>query len=126
MAVVPLPWSQRPWALPFLTVLAPSKSYNKDQNKRHKATVDWTCQMIMQVRRWLPNHPVVLVGDGAYAVVKFVLCCMGFSTPVCLVSRLRMDSSLYDFPASDQPGKRDLNLKKGENNLLCQSVLTTH
>ncbi|MBW2355143.1 MAG: transposase [Deltaproteobacteria bacterium] len=61
MAVVPFPWSRRPWALPFLTVLAPSKSYNKAQNRPHKTTVDWTCQMIMQVRRWLPDHPMVLV-----------------------------------------------------------------
>ncbi len=114
MAVVPLPWSQRPWALPFLTVLTPSKSYNKAQNKRHKTTVDWTCQMIIQVRRWLPTHPMVLVGDGAYAAVKLVLCCMGFSTPVSLVSRLRLDSSLYEFPASAQPGKRGPKPKKGK------------
>lgn len=113
MTVVPLPWSQRPWSLPFLTVLAPPKSYNKAQNKRHKTTVDWTCQMIMQVRRWLPNHPIVLVGDGAYAAVKLILCCIGFPTPVCLVSRLRQDAALYDFPPPDQPGKRGPKPKKG-------------
>jgi hypothetical protein len=113
MAVVPLPWSQRPWALPFLTVLAPPKSYNKAQNKQHKTTVDWTCQMIMQVRRWLPNHPIVLVGDGAYAAVKLILCCIGFPTPVCLVSRLRQDAALYDFPPPDQPGRRGPKPKKG-------------
>jgi len=26
MAIVPLPWSKRAWALPFFSVLAPSKS----------------------------------------------------------------------------------------------------
>jgi hypothetical protein len=114
MAVVPLPWSQRPWALPFLTVLAPPKSYNKAQNKRHKTTVDWTCQMIMQVRCWLPNRSIVLVGDGAYAAVKLVLCCIGFPTPVCLVSRLRQDAALYDFPPPDQTGKRGPKPKKGD------------
>lgn len=113
MAVVPLPWSLRPWSLPFLTVLAPPKSYNEAENKRHKTTVDWTCQMIMQVRRWLPNHPIVLVGDGAYAAVKLVLCCIGLPTPVCLVSRLRQDAALYDFPPPDQPGKRGPKPKKG-------------
>jgi len=113
MAIVPLPWSKRCWALPFLSVLAPSKNYSQSQNKRHKTTVDWTCQMIMQVRRWLPNHPIVLVGDGAYAAVKLVLCCIGFPTPVCLVSRLRLDASLYDSPPPDQPGKRGPKPKKG-------------
>ena len=114
MALVPLPWSQRSWALPFLTVLAPSKAYNKAQNKRHKTTVDWTCQMIMQVRRWLPNQAIVLVGDGAYAAVKLLLCCAGFPMPVCLVSRLRLDACLYDFPPPEKLGKRGRKPKKGK------------
>lgn len=114
MVIVPLPWSHRPWALPFFTVLAPSKSCNEAQNKRHKTTVDWTCQMIKQVRRWFPNQPIVLVGDGAYAAVKLLLCCAGFSMPVCLVSRLRLDACLYDFPPPEKPGKRGPKAKKGK------------
>ena len=34
--IVPLPWSKRAWALPFLTVLAPSKKANENAGKRHK------------------------------------------------------------------------------------------
>jgi len=34
--IVPLPWCSRPWALPFLTVLAPSKKANEKAGKRHK------------------------------------------------------------------------------------------
>ncbi|MDF1678918.1 MAG: transposase [Legionellaceae bacterium] len=34
--IVPLPWSKRPWALPLLTVLAPSKQANEKAGKRHK------------------------------------------------------------------------------------------
>ena len=93
MAVVPLPWSRRPWALPFFTVLAQSKSYNKAKNKRHKTTVDWTCQMIMQVRRWLPNHPIISVGVGAYAAVKLLLCCAGF--PISIVWYAAQPEPLY-------------------------------
>lgn len=114
MAIVPLPWSKRSWALPFLTVLAPSKAFSASEKKRHKTTVDWTCQMIMQVRRWLPYIPIVLVGDGAYAAVNLALCCNALSTPVCLVSRLRLDAGLYDFPPPDQPGKRGPKPKKGD------------
>jgi DDE superfamily endonuclease len=29
MLIVPLPWCQRPWALPFMTILAPSKKSNE-------------------------------------------------------------------------------------------------
>lgn len=38
MLLVPIPWAQqRVWALPFLTVLAPSEGYNHSQGRRHKA-----------------------------------------------------------------------------------------
>jgi DDE superfamily endonuclease len=42
MLIVPLPWSSRPWALPFLTLLAPSEQANRHAGKRHQTTVDWT------------------------------------------------------------------------------------
>ena len=51
MVLVPLPWSARPWALPFLTVLAPSKRANEAAGKRHKSSIDWTEQMVKQVAR---------------------------------------------------------------------------
>ena len=70
--------------------------------------------MIMQVRRWLPNRLIVLVGDGAYAALKLALCCCGLPTPVCLVSRLRLDAALYDFPPPPQSGQRGPNPKKGK------------
>jgi hypothetical protein len=38
--------------------------------------------MIMQVRRWLPNRLIVLVGDGAYAALKLALCCCGLLAPL--------------------------------------------
>lgn len=114
MLIVPLPWTKRPWALPFLTVLAPSQKSNEANGKKHKTTVDWTRQMIMQVRRWVPDRVIVLVGDGAYAAVSLALCCAGFSNPVILVSRLRLDAALYDFPPPRQPGKRGPKPKKGK------------
>jgi hypothetical protein len=115
MLVVPVPWASRPWALPFLTVLAPSRQYNEAQGKHHKTTVDWTRQMIMQVRRWHPNRAFVLIGDGAYAAVSLALCCAGMPyMPVSLVSRLRLDAGLYDFPPPVKPGKPGPKPKKGK------------
>lgn len=114
MVIVLLPWAGRPWALPFLTVLAPSKASNKASAKRHKTTVDWARQMIMQVRRWVPNRVMVLVGDGAYAAVSLALCCASHPVAVNLVSRLRFDAALYDFPFPNPPGKRGPKPKKGK------------
>ncbi len=44
MLIVPVPWSERHWALPFLTALTPSKKANEEENRRHKTTIDWTIQ----------------------------------------------------------------------------------
>jgi len=77
--------------------------------------------MIMQVRRWLPQGTIVLIGDGAYAAVSLALCCAGLSMPVTLVARLRFDAALYDFPEPNPLGKRGPKPKKGKK----QPSLTT-
>ena len=63
-----VPWAGRYWALPFLTVPAPSERYYRQRGRRHKKLTDWARQMILQLRRWLPHRPLVLVGDSGYAV----------------------------------------------------------
>jgi len=52
MLLAPIPWAQRVWALPFLTVLAPSKRYYGGRKQQHKQPTDWAHQMIIQVRAW--------------------------------------------------------------------------
>ena len=52
-----VPWARRHWALPALTVLAPSTRYYQQQGRRHKKITDWARQMVMQLRRWLPQRP---------------------------------------------------------------------
>ena len=52
-----VPWAGRHWALPVLTVLAPSTRYYQQQGRRHKKLTDWARQMVMQLRRWLPQRP---------------------------------------------------------------------
>ena len=111
MLVVPLPWCKRPWALPFLAVLAPSKAANEKAKKRHKTTIDWATQMVLAVSSWLGQRPWILVGDGAYACVNFALACK--KKGCTLISRLRLDSRLFEFPGPVQPGKRGPKPKKG-------------
>ena len=36
MVVVPIPWAGRRWALPFLTVLAPSERWSDARGRRHR------------------------------------------------------------------------------------------
>ena len=49
----------------MLTVLAPSTRYYQQQGRQHKKLTDWARQMVMQLRRWLPHRPLVLVGDNS-------------------------------------------------------------
>ena len=110
MLIVPLPWCKRPWALPFLTVLAPSKKANEKAFKRHKTSIDWTRQMMKLVSRWL-NRPWILVGDGAYACMALAKSCV--KNNVALISRLRLDAQLFQFPVFE-PKKLGRKPIKGE------------
>src|SRR5205809_4972463 len=44
MLLTPIPWAKRVWALPFLTVLAPSERYHAERGVRHKKLSDWARQ----------------------------------------------------------------------------------
>ena len=124
MLLVRVPWSTRLWALPFLTVLAPSEKTNHANGKRHKTSIDWLGQMIIVVRRWLPDRTIVLIVDGGLAAVKLGLRCCQLLLPVTYVSRLRLDAALYDPPALAPRGKRGPKAKKGRRQPSLQARLT--
>jgi hypothetical protein len=95
MRLVPVPWSQRGRALPFLTAWCwPAQ---KGGRRRHKTSIDWVRHMMKQVRRWLPGQRLVWVVDGGFAAVSLALACV--THHVVMVSRLRWDAAL-DSPTS--------------------------
>ncbi len=124
MLLVSVPWSRRVWALPFLTVLAPSAKTNRATGKRHKTSIDWIVQMISAVRRWLPKHAIVLVVDGALSAVKLGVRCARLAVPVTYVSRLRLDAVLHDPPPAPVAGKRGPKPKKGKRQLSLKARVT--
>src|SRR5512134_1850005 len=67
MIMIPLPWTHRRWALPFLTILAPSQRCDDSKGRRHKTLTDWARQGILQVKRWLPNRLIVIVADSTFS-----------------------------------------------------------
>lgn len=111
--VVPVPRSQRTWALPFMTVLALGEKTSAKLNKRHRTIVQWAEFMIEKVRRWQPEREMTVVGDGSYAVIVLVQRCQRLKKPVQLVSRLRLDARLFDFPGSQSKSKRGPKPQKG-------------
>jgi DDE superfamily endonuclease len=110
MLLVPVPWSRRVWALPFLTALCWPAEQGK--RRRHKTSIDWVRQMMKQVRRWLPGRRLVLVVDGGFAAVSLALACV--KNPVAMVSRLRWDAALYHPPGPQPPDKRGPKPLKGK------------
>src|SRR5713226_4912745 len=104
MMLTPIPWAKRVWALPFLSVLAPSERYHQERQRRHKTITDWARQMIGQLRRWMPQRALVIVGDGTYAVLEFLLK-VSRLPQVSVITRLRLDACLYDPPPARAAGK---------------------
>jgi len=114
LLLVPIPWIGRVWALPFLSVLAPSERYHAARQERHKKVTDWARQMLLQVRRWLPGRRLVVVADSAYAVLELLAACVRLANPVVMITRLRLDAALYDPPPSRRPGAKGRPRKKGQ------------
>ena len=118
-----VPWAGRHWALPVLTVLAPSSRYYQQQGRRHKKITDWARQMVMQLRRWPPHRPLVLVGDNGYAVLDLLHCCQSLREPVTLIARLRLDAALYAPAPPRQPGQNGRPPLKGPRRPSLKSLL---
>jgi hypothetical protein len=113
MLLTPIPWAQRVWALPFLTVLAPSERYHEERHTKHKTITDWAWQMILQVSRWMPGRRLVVVADGTYAVLDF-LRKVSHLPSVSVITRLRLDACLYDPAPPREPHKKGRMALKGK------------
>ncbi len=102
MLLVQVPWADRIMALPFLTLLAPSKRFYADKSRAPKTLLDWARQAALQIHRWLPDRYIVLVADSAFAAIEFLA---AVRNHVCVVTRLRLDANLFDFPPQKRKGR---------------------
>ncbi len=110
MLLVNVPWAGRIMALPFLTLLAPSKRFYAGKQREPKTLLDWARQAVLQIRRWLPERSIILVADSAFAAIEFL---DAVRCHVCVVTRLRMDANLFHFPPPKHKG-RGRPRKKGK------------
>src|SRR5918995_2366488 len=107
-------WASRVWALPFLSALAHSERYAKEQGKRHKKLTDWAWQLLLLVRRWYPRREIVAVADRTYASLKLLDRCRGLRNPITFITRLRLDAALYEPAPPRYPGQMGRPRLKGE------------
>ena len=110
--IVKLPWSNRCWALPFMTVLCTSKKHDALKGIKHKTSIDRAMQMVYIISRLLKRSWVFL-GDGGFACIKLGHACT--RSGVTLVSRLRLDAALFDeitLSADKRRGRKPLTGQK--------------
>ncbi len=101
MLVVAVPWAGRAWALPFLTVLAPSERYCRERGqRRHKRLTDWARQALLRAARWLPGRRVVAVADSSFAALELL---GAVRRRMVVVTRLRLDARLFAPPPPRTP-----------------------
>jgi len=110
MVAVPIPWARRTWALPFLTILAPSARWSETNGKRHKTLTTWGRQAILQTRRWLPKRRLVIVADSGFAALDLLA---SVRRHVCVITRLRLDASLFRPAPKRRSGQRGRPALKG-------------
>src|SRR5215217_2761865 len=96
MLLVPVPWSRRRWALPFLTIPTFSPATSAKLGKPHRTAPERTEGLVRLIRRWQPDRTIQLVGDSGFAVLRLAQVC-GLAR-VRLVSRLVLTAQVYDPP----------------------------
>jgi len=106
MLLTHIGWVGRHWALPFMTALVPSARYDRRKGRRHKMFTDYARQMLICLRRWLPEQDLVLVCDGGYAKREFLRYCQNMPKPIVVVTKLRKDAALYQ-PAPPRRPKQN-------------------
>jgi len=109
--IVKLPWSNRCWSLPFMTVLCTSKKHDEMKKIKHKTSIDRAIQMVYIISRLLKRGWVFL-GDGGFACIKLGHACT--KSGVTLVSRLRLDAALFDEITASADKRRGRKPVKGQ------------
>ncbi|RYY21739.1 MAG: hypothetical protein EOP41_08055 [Sphingobacteriaceae bacterium] len=111
MLLTTIPWADRVWALPFLTALAPSERYCKENRKKHKKVTDWARQMLCLISRWLPGRKIIIVADSSYSALELLSATKDKAT---IITRLRLDAALYKQTPDRTPGQVGRRRLKGE------------
>ena len=110
MLLTEVPFAQKVWALPLLTVLCPSERYDEERGIRHRKLTDRARQAILLIKRWLPDFNLIVVGDSSFAALDLL---SAVKDQVTVVTRLRLDAALYKKAAVPKKGTIGRPRKKG-------------
>jgi hypothetical protein len=122
MVLTPLAWTDRVWALPFLTVLCPSERFYAQRGRRHQPLTARAWQIIRLVTRWVPGREIAFVADSSFAVLE-LLDKVKTLPRTSVITRLRLDAALYDPPPPRLPGTTGRPRLKGTRRSTLEAVL---
>jgi hypothetical protein len=110
--VITPPWTERSWALPVLSVPAPTPEVSRRLGRRHKTVPQRARQMLRLVRRWLPTAELTIIGDHTDRVQDLGAVCA--RRGVRLIAPLRRDAALSAPAPPRLPGTSGRPRVKGE------------
>jgi hypothetical protein len=95
LLLVPSTGAKRVWALPCVTVWAPSEGYHQERGQRPQTLTDGARHMLLVVRRWVPERPLVLGTESRFAVITLLWCLGPLPYPIGCVTRWRLAAARY-------------------------------
>jgi hypothetical protein len=110
MLLVEIPWAGRVWALPFLTALSPSERYHKERGRTHQKLTERARQMLLLVKRWLPQRQLVVVADSSFAALELL---DSVRHEMTIITRLRLAAALYEPAPARKLGQVGRPRRKG-------------
>jgi DDE superfamily endonuclease len=119
--VITPPWAPRAWALPVMSVPAPTPEVSQRLGVRHKTVPQRARQMMLLIRRWLPAVEITVIGDQTYSVLELGSACA--PRHVRLIAPMRMDAALYAPAPPRLPGTNGRPRVKGERLPKLEQVL---
>ena len=85
----------------ILQCLATPPAVSEALGQPHKTIAHIAQQMVLTVRRWLPEVSIKVIGDSAYSVIELGLTCL--KQRVSLIAPLRLDARLFAPPPPPRP-----------------------
>ena len=123
MLRVDVPWAARVWALPFPTVLAPSRRYYAAQGRGHK-TIDGARPMLCVGPHGWSDRTLVVIGDRTYATLQLLATCQRMLPPLTFLTRRRLDALRHALPSCRPPGQKGRSRRVGSRLPSLPTVLT--
>ena len=109
--VVPLPWTTRYWALPFMATCVSPPQLDAKRQHSHRTIPDVAGLLLRRICAWLPERKIKLLGDNTYSSIELGL--LAQKEKVALISPLRLDANLFAPAPPRQPGQKGAPRVKG-------------